>query len=126
MIAYLLCWFLLAVVGIVNGVLREKSYGRRVSDLTAHQVSTATFIIFTGVLVWGVSRTWPLDSTAQAWLVGVLWVAATVAFEFGFGRYVAGHSWQALRSDYNLLKGRLWLLVLIWLLIMPYLFHAWI
>ncbi|HKL52656.1 MAG TPA: hypothetical protein VJ902_01755 [Wenzhouxiangellaceae bacterium] len=124
MIAYLLCWFLLAIVGIVNGVLREKTYGRLVSELTAHQVSTATFIVFTGVLVWGVSRTWPLDSAAQAWLVGVLWVTATVAFEFGFGRYVIGHSWQQLRRDYNLLKGRLWLLALIWLLVMPYLFHV--
>jgi len=123
-IAYLLCWFLLAIVGIVNGVLREKTYGRLVSELTAHQVSTATFIVFTGVLVWGVSRTWPLDSAAQAWLVGVIWVAATVAFEFGFGRYVIGHSWQQLRRDYNLLKGRLWLLALIWLLVMPYLFHV--
>jgi len=123
-IAYLLCWFLLVIVGIVNGVLREKTYGRLVSELTAHQVSTATFIVFTGVLVWGVSRTWPLDSAAQAWLVGVLWVTATVAFEFGFGRYVIGHSWQQLRRDYNLLKGRLWLLALIWLLVMPYLFHV--
>ena len=124
MIAYLLCWFLLVIVGIVNGVLREKTYGRLVSELTAHQVSTATFIVFTGVLVWGVSRTWPPDSAAQAWLVGVLWVTATVAFEFGFGRYVIGHSWQQLRRDYNLLKGRLWLLALIWLLVMPYLFHV--
>lgn len=61
---------------------------------------------------------------SQAWLVGAIWLAATVAFEFGFGHYVVGHSWNKLLRDYNFMKGRLWLLVLIWILIMPPLFHA--
>lgn len=125
MIQYLLCWFLLAAVGVANGMLRQYTYGRRLPELVAHQVSTVTAIIFTGLLVWGVSRLWPLESLAQAWWVGVVWLTATVAFEFGFGHYVVGHSWNKLLRDYNVFKGRLWLLVLVWILVMPAIFHVW-
>jgi hypothetical protein len=46
-------------------------------------------------------------------MIGTFWVILTVLFEFGFGHYVAKHSWQKLFADYNIFKGRLWLLVLI-------------
>jgi hypothetical protein len=35
----------------------------------------------------------------------------TLAFEFGFGHWVAGKSWSDLLRDYNLLEGRVWPLV---------------
>lgn len=124
MVVHLLCWFILAILGIVNGLLREKTYGRRVSELAAHQLSTLIFIVLSGLLVWGVSELWPLASPEQAWLVGVIWLAATVAFEFGFGHWVVGHAWAALLRDYNLLEGRLWLLVPAWILVMPAVFHS--
>ncbi|MEE4302892.1 MAG: hypothetical protein V2J19_01960 [Wenzhouxiangella sp.] len=124
MTKYLLCWFLLAAVGVVNGVLRQYTYGRRLPELAAHQISTVTAILFTGLVVLTVSRFWPLASMGQAWLVGAIWLAATVAFEFGFGHYVVGHPWEKLLRDYNLKRGRLWLLVLVWILVMPPLFHA--
>ena len=48
----------------------------------------------------------------------------TVAFEFGFGHFVAGHSWQRLLGDYNLLEGRVWLLFLLWILVVVPLLHG--
>ncbi len=45
----------------------------------------------------------------------------TVIFEFGFGHYIMGHSWSKLLHDYNLLAGRLWLVVLLAILTGPYL-----
>jgi hypothetical protein len=44
----------------------------------------------------------------------------TIAFEFGFGHFVAGHSWASLLADYNLFNGRVWCLFLIWMTIMPF------
>ena len=41
-------------------------------------------------------------------------------FEFGFGHYVAGHSWSKLFADYSLLTGRVWLLFLAWVTVVPY------
>lgn len=37
--------------------------------------------------------------------IGVLWLGLTLAFEFLFGHFVAGASWQRLLSDYNVLEG---------------------
>ena len=45
--------------------------------------------------------------------LGLFWTMATVAFEFLFGHYVMGHSWDSLWADYNVFQGRLWPLVLI-------------
>ncbi len=123
---YLLCWFLLAIVAIANGVLRETTYGKRVSELSAHQISTGTGILLTGLLVWVLSRLWPIDSSGQAWLIGACWLLATIAFEFGFGYFIAGHTWSKLLADYKVLNGRLWLLFLIWIMVMPYVFHKWL
>jgi len=122
---YLLIWFVLAVIAIANGVLRESTYGKLLSELTAHQLSTVTGIIFSGMLVWFVQRQWPIESASQAWLIGLCWFVMTLIFEFSFGHFVAGHSWQQLFADYNVLAGRVWPLFLIWILLMPYLFHRY-
>lgn len=110
-------------VAIANGVLRETTYGPDVDELTAHQISTATGIIFTGLAVWAFSRRRPLQSLTQAWVVGAWWLVLTLLFEFGFGHYVAGHSWQRLLQDYDLLAGRVWPVFLVWIAVLPYLFH---
>jgi hypothetical protein len=117
---YLLVWLLLAVVGIANGIVRESTYGKVLSDLAAHQLSTVTAILASGVAVWLVHRAWPIESAAQAWIIGGLWLVATIIFEFGFGHYIVGHAWQRLFADYNLFAGRVWGLFLLWVLVMPY------
>jgi len=116
---YLLVWLLLAVVATANGVIREATYGKAMPDLAAHQLSTVTAILASGFVVWACNRFWPIESSAQAMLIGALWLMMTVAFEFGFGHYVAGHSWEHLLGDYNLLQGRVWSLFLIWIVVLP-------
>ena len=119
---YLLVWVLLAVVAIANGILRHSTYGKAFSELTAHQISTVTAILASGVVVWIINRYWSIESTSQALIIGGCWLVMTVIFEFGFGHYIAGHPWAKLTADYNLLEGRLWSLFLIWIAIMPFVF----
>ena len=119
MTRYLFAWLLLAVVAVVNGIVRQYTYGKSMSELAAHQVSTLTAILATGAVVWGLNRFWPIGSTAEAWLIGACWLLMTVLFEFGFGHYVAGHSWTRLLADYNILQGRVWSLFLVWILVLP-------
>lgn len=120
-VPYIVCWFLLAAAAIANGMLRQGTYGRHVSELPAHQISTGTGILITGIIVWIFHRIWPVSSATEAWQIGLGWLAATVVFEFGFGHFVAKHPWRKLFADYNLAKGRVWLLFLIWITVMPYL-----
>ena len=51
-------------------------------------------------------------STADAWAVGAMWLAMTLAFEFVAGHYVFHTPWTTLLADYNIFTGRLWILVL--------------
>jgi hypothetical protein len=44
----------------------------------------------------------------------------TVMFEFGFGHYVAGHPWEKLFADYNVLEGRVWSIFLVWVAVLPF------
>jgi hypothetical protein len=123
LIYYLLSWFLLALVAIANGIVREVTYGKYLSELKAHQLSTVTGILFVGLSVWVLNWLWPIESLEQAWIIGIAWLGATIVFEFGFGHFVAGHPWDKLLADYNLFKGRLWPLFLIWVAVVPCVFY---
>ena len=120
---YLFVWLLLAIVAIANGILRQSTYGKIVPELAAHQISTITAVLAFSAVVWIVNRYWTIESTAQAFVIGGCWLVMTIAFEFGFGHYIAGHSWEKLTADYNLLQGRVWSLFLVWMAIMPFVIH---
>jgi len=122
-IALHFAWFILMVTAIMNGVIREAVYKNSLGDLHAHQLSTLTGIVLLGMVIWVLSLWWPLASVKQAWTVGFIWLAMTIAFEFLFGHFVAGHPWSTLLHDYNIFAGRVWLLVLIWTTIAPYVFY---
>jgi hypothetical protein len=108
---YVLAWFPMVPIAVANGVVREFWYGRRLGELQAHRVSTLSALFLLGLYMWWVIRTWPPRSGTEAAAIGALWLGLTVAFEFVFGHYVAGHPWELLVQDYNLLAGRLWPLV---------------
>jgi len=110
-------------IGILNGVLREMTYKSYVGELSAHQISTLTGVILLGLYIWLILRRWELKSGRQALLVGLMWISLTILFEFGFGHYIMHHPWDKLLHDYNILEGRLWLLVLIWVGAAPYAFY---
>lgn len=120
---YTIAWLPMVVIAIVNGAMREAGYKKFLGELRAHQVSTVTGIALFGLYIWALSLWWKIESPAQAVTIGLIWLVLTVAFEFGFGHFVMGHSWSRLLHDYNLLKGRLWVLVLLWVAIAPYAFY---
>jgi hypothetical protein len=114
-------WFVLLIIAIVNGWLRESTYGRQLAELPAHQLSTLLGIALTGLAfaVW--TRWFRVTSVSQAVTVGGAWLAMTVAFEWVFGHFVAGHSWSRLLHDYNLFAGRVWPVFLVWIAALPWL-----
>jgi len=120
---YVLAWVPMVFIAITNGIIREAIFGKSLSKLRAHQLSTLTGIIFFGAYIWGISEVLPFASAGIAWIVGVVWLIMTVAFEFLFGHYVMHHTWAHLFEDYNIFAGRLWSLVLLWVTIAPYIFY---
>jgi len=123
MLTYIGAWFPMVVIAIGNGLLRDAFYGRRMTELRAHQLSTLLGIVLLGIYMGFVIHLRLPASGGQAIRVGLVWVALTVAFQFGFGRYVAGYSWARLVQDYNVFEGRVWPAILVGVGCAPYLFY---
>ena len=120
---YVLAWLPMVLIAVANGALREGWYAKRLGELQAHQVSTAIGVVLFAVYIRAVIRVWKPASMRQALAVGLVWLALTVAFEFLFGHYVAGHPWSRLLHDYDLSAGRVWPVVLVWVTIAPAVFY---
>ena len=123
MLRYILAWVPMILLGIFNGTLREVTYGKRLSELRAHQISTVIGILLFGIYVWGVLPLLGIESFQAAFLVGAIWLGLTIGFEFLFGHYIAKQPWSKLLGDYNLLAGRVWLFVLLWIAVSPVVFY---
>lgn len=119
---YLIAWFMMLIVSVANGAVRDFTYGRQMDQLSAHQLSTVSGVLLLGIVIRLFVRRYPPPSGKKAFSIGLLWMALTVAFEFLFFHYVGGHSWAELLANYNVLRGRVWVVVLAWVAIAPYLF----
>lgn len=117
-------WVVLAVVGVLNGIVRGAVLQPILGVYPAHVVGTlVTGIPASLVVIYLYFERVEVEHTrTELVAVGALWVAMTVAFEFLFGHYVMGYPWSVLLADYNLLAGRLWSLVLVALFVGPLLF----
>ena len=120
---HLLLWLPMILIAFANAALRELIFVKHFDDLRAHQLSTVTLIILCSIYVWFVLPLLNIRHSRQALLIGFVWVLLTVAFEFSLGR-LTSKSWAYLLRDYNLFAGRIWLLFLLCLFILPYLFHV--
>ena len=105
-------WCAFVAVAIVNGGLRDAVLTPRLGEFGGHITSTILLCAALLVVTW-LTIGWirPAKST-EALLIGGGWVLMTVAFEFLAGHYVFRTPWARLLADYNLVGGRIWLLVL--------------
>ncbi len=107
-------WFLFMFLAIVNAVIREGFYGPKIGDWGGHVVSTIILILLIFLVVYLFLSGITLEySRRDLFLIGLIWVLATISFEFLAGHYIFGNSWEKLLRDYNILAGRVWSLVLI-------------
>jgi hypothetical protein len=63
-------------------------------------------------------------ASRAAWSIGALWLLLTLAFEFLAGHHLIGDSWERLLAEYNVARGRIWILVLVSVLVAPVVVHA--
>jgi hypothetical protein len=116
---WIAAWLGGALIGVANGVAREATYGKTLSERAAHNVSGITAVTgFAGYFLL-LQRRWPIPSVREALTIGASWVGLTVAFEFGFGRVITKQTWEELLADYNVAEGRTWPMVLAWIALGP-------
>lgn len=116
-----LTWLLFVPIAFLNGTLRQLWYQKLVGEMIARQISVATasaaFLVFSYFMFRGYAA--GLDNV-RLLIIGSLWTLLTVAFECALG-LVTHKSWQEIFADYNLLKGRLWPVVLLVIFLSPFL-----
>jgi hypothetical protein len=101
------------------GAVQEVLLRPRVGEPTAHAIGTPAVALVALVILAYIRRAHASCARADLLRIGLLWLVLTVAFEFGFFHYVVGKPWDVLLADYNLLRGRLWVLVLATVLLGP-------
>jgi hypothetical protein len=121
---YFLAWFGMMVLAIVNGGIRDYAYKPYVGTLVAHQISTLTLIILMTGYFWFLTKTWPIQSANQAWIIGTMWFIMTEVFEFGMG-LIGGQPWSTLFYAYNVFAGQVWIFIPLWVLVGPYIFYRY-
>lgn len=112
-------WVALAIVAVANGAFRESMLAPRMSETAAKAVSTLMLSLAI-LIIASLSIGWITPAPhLDAWRIGVFWLALTLAFEILGGHYLFRVPWRHIAADYNLLQGRIWVLVLIVTLVAP-------
>jgi len=109
----LLVWLVLCAMAIANGTLRQFVLVPKVGAGVGHIVSSVSLSVLILVVAWCSIRWIGPAGAGQAWAVGLVWLLATVAFEFGAGHYLFRNPWSKLLADYDVRQGRIWILVLL-------------
>ena len=106
-------WVGILVLASVNGALRDLVMTPRLGDPVARTISTVLLCGLVLLVTW-LTLTWigPCSRT-DAIVIGGVWVACTLAFEFLAGHYLFRKPWVELLADYDLRRGRIWIAVLV-------------
>ena len=116
----MLIWLCMIPLGIANGALREnliepligEKYARPLSGIILCLLIFIVSFIFIPKLGKGIIKTYLL--------IGILWIFSTLIFETILGLAI-GKSFSELLTAYNIATGNLWLIVVIFMGITPWL-----
>ena len=114
----LVIWFALLVLATANGLLREGLLLKILPRKLAFTCSGLTLIAAV-LLVCLLTISWlGRSALGQYLLIGMLWLALTLAFEFGFG-LMRGRSLASLLDAYRFKDGNIWPVVLVVIALAP-------
>lgn len=112
-------WLVIMCVEFIHGVLRALYLAPLVGDFQARQISVLLGSLLILTIAYLFVRWIRADTTASLLMVGLVWLALTVAFELSFGRFIVGLAWERIASDYDVPHGGLLLFGLIVLTLSP-------
>lgn len=112
-------WLVIIGVESVHGALRMKFLVPIVGDFRAGQICVFTGALLIFGIAWLFIR-WIRAETARSLVtVGIGWVVLTVLFEAGLGRLALDYSWGRIFSEYDLSRGGLMSLGVVFLALAP-------
>jgi hypothetical protein len=106
-------WLSILLLAVLNGGFREAVLLPRFGNPSAQFVSGLLLIGCIVVVSYLLVPRLRAQSRGQLAGIGVLWLALTLVFEFGFGHLVQGKSWHELVGAYEFRGGNIWPIVLL-------------
>ena len=116
----ILIWLSIIPLAILNGALREafltpwlgENFAQPISGIILCLLIFIVSLIFIPRIGKGEQKTY--------WKIGILWIILTIVFETIFGLAV-GNSFSELLRAYDITTGNLWLIIVIFIGIAPWL-----
>jgi len=114
-----LIWVLIVFAEIGNGIFRMKFLTKPLGDHRARQLSTVTGCVNI-LLISLVSVGWlEIRSPGYLLAIGLAWTIAMLTFEIWLGRQVMKAPWERIFADFDLRKGNLLALGMLFLSLAP-------
>jgi len=112
-------WLVLLVVAFTHGVLRVIFLLPRVGDLPSRQIGVFTASVLLFVAVYLFAPWFGHLETRTLLSIGFVWVILTVLFEIAIGLFLFHFPLERIFEDFNLAKGGLFPLALLFLFFDP-------
>ncbi len=111
-------WFVIILAETIHGIIRTLFIAPSIGDFRSRQIGVliGSLLIFVVALLF--SRWLDARTIKQQLLVGLVWVALTLAFEIGLG-LATGASAARIAEDYDIANGGFMSLGLLFMLFTP-------
>jgi len=112
-------WLLMLPLAILNGGFRDYVTTPLIGDFARPLSGIILCLLIFAVSLWLVPRV-GRGKCGTYIKMGVIWLILTVLFEFGMG-FAIGETYYEMLRAYDITSGNLWLIVVIFIGITPYL-----
>ena len=112
-------WFLIILAESINGTIRTIFFVPVVGEMRARQAGVFVGMAVIFVITFLSIRWVRVRGTPSLLIVGSIWIALTVAFEFALGMLILGYNSERLFEDYDPTRGGLMLIGLAFMLFSP-------
>lgn len=116
----LIVWFAMLIMASVNGGVREALLVPAMGPGAGRAVSTLLLCAIVFLLTYLTIRWIDPRPPRGVWIIGALWVALTLGFEFMAGHFLFGNPWSELLEEYNVFRGRIWILAVVSIFVAPW------
>lgn len=110
-----LVWILIAGTEVIHGILRARLLAPMVGDLRSRQIGVFSGCLLVFLIAWYTFDWMQIQTEQEALIAGAAWFMLMLAFELALGHFVFKFSWKWLFDDFNIFRGRLLLLGMLFL-----------
>ncbi len=105
----------------VHGTLRQLFLAPLIGDFAARRIAFFVAILLIFLIAYFFIRWISAPNVKSLFAVGLIWTILMTLFEFGLGHFVMNDSWERMFEDYDVSRGGLMGLGLLFMIFAPWL-----